>query len=363
VLTREETLARILGTAAALRFATCVAGVPILVLLAYFSGDKYPDLIRFAVLAGVLNSLSCFAVLDYYFQSQLEARRSAIARVLAIGIVGSAEIVLLLADAGTNAFLWTLSFEQPLFGIMYYVVHRWTDGLPLREWQVDVRYGISLFSRSMKLSASAISSAVAFRIPVLLLARFATAGVVGLWGVAAQPVELWFVLANALAATLFPRMVRAREQGRHAYHRFLQGGFAALTACGTVLALGLILVAPLLLVRLYGSEFEGARVAMQIYALILPFVFFRAFMSKWLVLEEHYWLSVGSQFLGALCSVAIGFLVIRSYPFASSAAATTVAAAIASSVVALAISGSGRQLLWQLTRRSAADQTVEMQHP
>ena len=52
---------------------------------------------------------------------------------------------------------------------------------------------------------------------------------------------------------------------------------------------------------------------MQIYALALPFIFFRAFMSKWLVLQEHYWLSVGSQGLGAVTAVVGGYLLIRHY--------------------------------------------------
>lgn len=356
VLTKEQTLDRILGTAAALRFVTCLIGIPLLAALAYFSGhDKYPELVWFAVLAGVLNTLSCFAVLDYYFQSQLEAKRSAIARTCAIAVIAVLQGTLLLSGADSNIFLLGLCLEQPLFGIMYYLVHRLTGGLPLGRWRLDITYGLSLLSRSIKLNVSAVFSAVSFRIPSLILAHVAVASTVGLWGAASEPVELWFVLSNALAATLFPRLVASRQQGRAGFERFLRAGFGGLTLCGVALAALLVAGAPVIIGTIYGSEFEGAVRAMQIYALALPFVFFRAFMSKWLVLQEHYWLSVASQALGAATAVVGGYLLINHLESAASAAVTTVTATIASSIVALGLSRAGRQLLWSLVRKTPPD--------
>jgi O-antigen/teichoic acid export membrane protein len=360
VLTKEQTLDRILGTAAALRFLTCLLGIPVLALLAWLSvRETYPQLVWFAVLAGVLNMLSCFAVLDYYFQSQLEAKRSAIARTAAVAVIAVVQGSLLLSGATGNVFLWGLCLEQPLFGIAYYVVHRVTGGLPVSRWHLDLTYGISLLSRSIRLNVAAIFSAVSFRIPALLLAHFAIAATVGLWGAASEPVELWFVLSNALAATLFPRLVASRTGGVRRFQNFLKAGFGGLTACGAAIAALLIIGAPLIISKVYGVKFDDAVPAMQIYALALPFIFFRAFMSKWLVLQEHYWLSVGSQGLGAAVSVVGGYLLIHSHPSASSAALTTLMSSIAASVVALALSKAGRQLLWSLVSRTPAPATSD----
>jgi O-antigen/teichoic acid export membrane protein len=353
VLVQEQTLPRILGTGAALRFVTCLIGIPVLAALAYFSGQQYQDLVQFAVIAGVLNSLSCLAVLDYYFQSQLEARRSVIARVLATGVIASIEITLLLMHAHVHAFLWTLCIEQPLFGIMYYVVHRMTDGLPFRRWRVDLRYAAHLFSRSLRLNVSAIASGVSFRIPAIILARNAPPATVGIWGVASDPVELFLVLPNAMASTIFPRMVASRQEGDAEYNRFLKRGYALFSLCGLAIALGLVVLASLVVAVLYGPAFAGAVPALRLYAFILPFVFFRAFMSKWLVLEEHYWLSVGSQVLGAVTAVVAGQLLISWLESAPSAALTTLLACVASSILALGLSRSGRQLLWMLARKAA----------
>ncbi len=356
VLTKEQTLDRILGTAAALRFLTCLIGIPVLAALAHFSSHGSSVLVGFAVAAGVLNTLSCFAVLDYYFQSQLEAKRSAIARTSAIAVIAVVQGTLLLSGATGTVFLWGLCLEQPLFGIAYYVVHRVTGGLPVSRWHLDLTYGISLFSRSIRLNVAAMFSAVSFRIPAILLARFAVAAAtVGLWGAASEPVELWFVLSNALAATLFPRLVGARTGGPRRFQQFLKAGFGGITLCGLAIAAVLAIGAPVIIGTIYGSAYDDAVSAMQIYALALPFIFFRAFMSKWLVLQEHYWLSVGSQGLGAAVAVALGYLLIHSHPSATSAALTTLCATVASSIVALALSGPGRQLLWSLVRRTPLD--------
>jgi O-antigen/teichoic acid export membrane protein len=360
VLTKENSLDRIFGTAAGLRFLTCLAGIPVLALLAYFSGHQYEDLVLFAVIAGVLNTVSCLAVLDYYFQSQLEAKRSAIARTAGIAVIAVVQGTLLLSGATGNVFLWGLCLEQPLFGIMYYVVHRATGGLRLSQWHLDIAYGVSLFSRSIRLNLAAMFSAVSFRVPAILLSRFAIAATVGLWGAASEPVELWFVLSNALAATLFPRLVASRTGGPRRFARFLRAGFGGLTACGLAIATVLVVGAPVIVTSVYGSQYEGAVRAMQIYALALPLIFFRAFMSKWLVLQEHYWLSVGSQGLGAVTAVFGGWYLIHHDPSASSAALTTVLATVASSLVALVLSRSGRQLLWSLVRGTYPDLAPEV---
>jgi len=353
VLTHEQTLDRILGTAAALRFLTCLLGIPVLAALAYFSGHNYPGVVAFAILAGVLNTLSCFAVLDYYFQSQLEAKRSAIARTSAIAVIAVLQGTLLLSGATGNAFLWGLCLEQPLFGIAYYVVHRVTGGLPVSRWHIDLTYGVSMLSRSVRLNVAAMFSAVSFRIPAIILASVAVRATVGLWGAASEPVELWFVLSNALAATLFPRLVASRQGGRRRFEHFLRAGFGGLSLCGLAIAAVLVIGAPIIVSLVYGPAYDDAVRAMQIYALALPFIFFRAFMSKWLVLEEHYWLSVGSQGLGAATAVVGGWVLIHHFQSASSAAVTTLVATVASSFVALALSRSGRQLLWSLVRRTA----------
>ena len=352
VLTKEQSLDRILGTAAALRFITCLLGIPVLAALAYFSGHNYPGVVAFAVIAGVLNTVSCFAVLDYYFQSQLEAKKSAIARTSAIAVIAVVQGALLLSGATGNVFLWGLCLEQPLFGIAYHVVHRLTGGLPVGRWHIDIAYGVSMFSRSIRLNVAAMFSAVSFRIPAILLAAVAAKATVGLWGAASEPVELWFVLSNALAATLFPRLVSARSGGRRRFEQFQRAGFGGLTLCGAAIAAVLVIGAPVIISKVYGSAYDDAVHAMQIYALALPFIFFRAFMSKWLVLEERYWLSVGSQGLGAATAVVGGLILINHFESASSAAMTTLAATVASSVVALTLTGAGRQLLWSLVRRT-----------
>ncbi len=352
VLTKEQTLDRILGTAAALRFLTCLIGIPVLAALAHFSGRDYPGLVWFAVLAGVLNTLSCFAVLDYYFQSQLEAKRSAIARTSAIAVIALVQGSLLLSGATGNAY--PVGALPRAAAVRHRLLrrapgHRRTPIQPLAP-----RPGLRHLA-AQPIDPPERGRHVQRRVvphPRPPAGRVRGAATVGLWGAASEPVELWFVLSNALAATLFPRLVSSRTGGPRRFQRFLKAGFGGLTACGLAVAAVLVIAAPLIIGKVYGSEFDDAVPAMQIYALALPFIFFRAFMSKWLVLQEHYWLSVGSQGLGAAVAVVGGYLLIHSHPSASSAALTTLAATVASSVVALAMSRSGRQLLWSLVRRT-----------
>lgn len=345
IVAEVRPLETILGTAAGLRLVFCILGIPLLVGLAVAAGDGYPQLVTFAALAGVLNAVTSLAVLDYYFQSALRARMSVIARTSALAIISVTQILLILADAGLTPFLVTLVLQQPLFGIFYYVIHRFDGGAPLRRWTFERRYARSLFSRSGRLTAANIADAISLRSPVILLAQFGTPTQVGILGAATRPIDMVTVLSNAAGATLLPRFVRTHQESARAFERLLRTATAVFTGGGVLLAAAFIASAPLLVKLLYGDEFEDAARVMQLYAPALVSLYFRGVMSKWLITEERFNLSLYSQGLSAVVALVGSFGVLRTTATADVAALVLVGQAFAATFVALATTRAGRAYL------------------
>jgi PST family polysaccharide transporter len=363
IVAREAALETILGTASLLRVLSCLAGAPILVGLALAAGDGYPYLVPFAVLAGALNALSSLTVLDYYFQSQLRSRLSVVSRTAALAIISAAQLSLIALDAGVAPFLATLAVQQPLFGLIYYLMFRLDGGPSLRRWSFERRYAASLFRRSIRLTGANILYAVSMRSPVLLLAQFGTPASVGILSVATRPIDMLTVLPNAVGATLLPRFVRTQQRSAEAFDRLLRVASGAFAAAGLGLAVLVAAGAPFLVELFYGPEYEEAARVMQVYAPILLFIFFRGVISKWIITEERFNLSVFSQALSAATAIGAGLAILSMRPTAAATAAVLVLQAVADSVVALLVTRAGRAYLANVVLGRRRPPDAHQRHP
>ncbi|MCC5954170.1 MAG: oligosaccharide flippase family protein [Acidimicrobiia bacterium] len=345
IVAEEAPLTTILGTSAALRLVFCLLGIPVIGVLALFSENEFPGLTAFALLAGALNALSSLAVIDYYFQSQLQARLAVIARTAALLIVSGSQILFIVIDAPVWAFLLTLAVKQPLFGILYYLMFRLTKGPSILRWRVDLEYGRSLFRRSFRLLISNTLIGISTRVPIIFLASLGTATSVGLLTAAIRPIQMLTVLPTALASTLLPRFVRTHRDSPSGYEKVLRVSALGFTVLSLLFAAVFFFGAPLIVDVFYGPEFADAVWVMQIASAMLIFIFLRAILTNWYVTEEAYTWSVGSYLLGAITAFAGGWILISNTPTAPMTAAVLVAQGIAGSLLALVVTSRGRGYL------------------
>jgi PST family polysaccharide transporter len=345
----------VLGTAAAIRVVACLVAVPVLGVLAWASGDDYPDLIRFALLAGVLNAATSMSVIDYYYQAHLQARVPALARMGVLTLLGAAQLALVLSDAPPEAFLLALCLQQPLFGVAYALHYRIRARVSLRTWRVEREYLGVLFHRSMRMVTSNVMESVALRLPVIVLAQAGTPTSVSLLAAAMRPVDMFRVLPNAASASILPRMVRTFHQDRAAFDGFLRRMTLLFLAAGGLMSLGFAVAGPFLAEALFGPEFDGAGRVMQIYGLVLVFVSARVVFTKWVVVVDQLNLNVLVQACGAVVSVVLSVVLVGGRPTAVVTATVLVMQAASTNLVAPLLHPAGRAYLktifWPPARR------------
>ena len=321
--------ASILGTAAVMRFGGAVAGAVLATLAALAIGG--PDGGRRAALVALIsvgtlfNALDC---IDFYYQARLQAKYTALARMVSLAAGACIRVLLIVARAPLWAFAAAVAVDSALRGTTLSLVYR-RNGGRIRAWVFQRPRARALFAESWPLMLSAAAASVYLKIDQIMLGLMRDERAVGIYAAAARMSEIWYFIPAAIAASLLPAIVLMRSQDLPRYRRRVQRSFNLLLALGITVAVAVALVAQPAVRLLYGEEYAGAGRILLIHVFACPAVFVGNVLSKWLLAEGKTWFSLTRHGLGAVTNVVLNLLLIPRFGGMGAAIATVVAYTVA----------------------------------
>jgi O-antigen/teichoic acid export membrane protein len=152
---------------------------------------------------------------------------------------------------------------------------------------------------------------------------------VGIYTAATRFTEIWFFLPVALAGSVLPSILRARERGAEAYAARLQGYFDLSAGLGFGIAIATTLAAPGLIRLAYGPAFAEAAPVLALHIWSTVFVFLGVARSQFLVNESFTRFYFAATAAGAVLNVALNFALIPRLGAWGAALATLAAQAVA----------------------------------
>lgn len=313
----------ILGSALVLKLAAGLATLG-LTLVAIFLVRPQDPLARWLV--GILAASTVFKALDaidLWFQSQVQSRYTVWARNSAFGVVALTKIVLILTQAPLIAFAWVMLGEMILGSLGLALAYR-LAGHSVKEWQFNWQRASRLLRESWPLIFSGLMIMLYMRIDQIMLGQMVGDKAVGIFAAAVRVSEIWYFIPIIFASSVFPAIVRSKEQGEEVYRRRLQHFFDinALLAYG--LSIPFSLLSPVIISMLYGKSFAAAAPIFAIHIWTCLFVFTGVARGQYLVTESLLKFSLFATFLGALVNIGLNLFLIPRYQGLGSAIATLV---------------------------------------
>jgi O-antigen/teichoic acid export membrane protein len=121
-----------------------------------------------------------------------------------------------------------------------------------------------------------------------------------------------------------------RESDEASFTHRLQQLFDILAVFGMAIAILVTLLAPWLIPWIFGVDYAGSAAILVIHTWASVFIFMRAALSKWILIENALYFSLLTQGLGAFANIVLNYFLIPSYGGEGAAWATLVSYAIAS---------------------------------
>lgn len=319
----------ILGTAFVLRLIGAAATIAILALLVYTVRLPDPRARWLILVFAVGYMFRPLYVINSFYESRVEGKFPVIAASLASATLVGLTALLIAQAATLGWFVAARAALVALAGILIVVILTIHKPQTLR-WRFNRDLAVRMLRRSWPLLASALTATIYLKIDQVMLGGMSGSEDVGIYAAASQLSEVWYFLPLLLMSSLFPSLITLSQRDNAAYQERLSSIFGSMVWFGVAVAVGVTLLAGLLVRVFFGEGFESSVGVLRIHVWALPFIFMRAALSKWIIIEKVYIVSFMTHGAGAVTNVALNLLLIPQYGPAGAAVATVVSYAVAS---------------------------------
>jgi O-antigen/teichoic acid export membrane protein len=338
----------ILGSVSGLTIGAAVLATLLTAIWVWTSPPIDPRITWLLVAAVASGIVKRFDFLEAWFVVHDSVRPFAIARITVSVFFLLLRFILVLAGANLEAFIWAFVAESAFSGIRALAAYRITSHHSVK-WSFDWSISYNLLRRSWPTLVSGLTQFIYLKVDVLFLTWWQSPSAAGIYSAAARLSEIWYFVPNMLMSAAFPPLLRLRKHDAAAYLRRLQDILDILAAAGMTVALCISLSAWIIIPGLYGDEFAGAVPILMIHVWAGVFVFMRAVLSKWLIAEELYILSLVTHGAGAIINVAANWFLIPRFGGVGAAIATLVSYATAG-YLSLLLDHRTRPMFWMMTK-------------
>ena len=285
---------------------------------------------------------------DLWLQAHLRAKFSVSAQTAALAAGAALRIFLITSGASLTAFAWAMVIEGVLAAVGIQLLAR-RSGLNF-SWLAARRTTMRrLLAEAWPLMFAGLAVVIYMKIDEVMLRFLVGPAAVGIYSAASRLTEIWYFIPLALASSLLPALLRARERGEADYQARLQQYYDLNAMVAYALSVPVALAAPWIVRAAYGEAFVAAGPIAAVHIWSSIFVFIGVARGQWLVNEGLQLFYLGATLVGAGVNIGLNFYAIPRWGGLGAAGATVISQALASWLSSFCLAGT-RGTGWMQTR-------------
>jgi len=216
------------------------------------------------MLIGSATVFQAFNVIDIYFQSKVLSKYVVFAQAISMVVVNGVKVALILNKASLVWFAGVVGVEALLIsvGLVGYYLK---SGVKLKEWTVDRGVASELLRDSWPLIIGSISATIYMKIDIIIIQLLLGERDTGYYTAAARLSELFLFITMIITKSIAPKITEAKQRNYQEYLNLIQSVYNILVKIAVTLSIGLYVIAPQLIILLFGSEFTHTIPIFQIY--------------------------------------------------------------------------------------------------
>jgi PST family polysaccharide transporter len=333
VLVREIVRSRasrneLLGSAFALKFVGGMVALAAVVCCAVILRPSDPVALALVAIIGTSLVAQSIDVIDMWFQSQLQSRRSVVARNTALLITAALKIWLMLAGAGVTAFALAALGELVLGGLGLLLAYR-LSGESILAWRWTWGRSKELLLPSFPLIFAGLAVSLYMRIDQVMISSILGDFELGAYSAAIRLTEAAYFIPSIVSSSAFPAIISLRASNPERFKYRMQWLFDVMVVLALAIAFPLSIFADSVVHLLYGDAYATAASVLRVHAWSTLFVFLGVTSSSWLLAENLTAVSFYRTAIGAVANIALNIVLIPTFGVVGAAWATLLSMAIA----------------------------------
>ena len=321
----------VIGTTLGLRAVSSVMSSIAIIMISCFIDAGEPVTIAVVALASIGIIFQIVETFNYWFQSRLQSKVTAMAALCAYAIASAYKVVLLLMGKGVFLFALVTSLDYLCLGIILFIQYRKYNGGKL---SFSLQYGRELFGRSKHFILSSLMVAIFGQTDKLMLKHMYGEAETGYYAIAVSLCGMWCFVLRAIIDSVQPSIMQAAKMNNKEMFRKRNIQLYAIVFYVSVfVSLCFTVLARVVINTLYGAEFLPAIAPLRIVTWYTAFSYLGSARNAWVVSLERQKYLFRIYGASALTNVALNFLLIPAMGASGAAIASLVAQVFTTLVV------------------------------
>ncbi len=330
IIRHPENKDTLLGTAFRMRLLAALALLPVLYLVWNMMaqvGDPGEKPFRHVFIVGLSTLLQSVNIIDGYFQSKVQGKVIMCVQVSANVLSACFKLSLIVLGCSLEWFVWALLLDAFLLSAGYVVAYQWS-GERFGRWKYDGAVASFLLKHSWPLIFSAILITVYMKIDQLMIEHYLGVEALGVYTQVVSLSESWYFIPIAIASSVFPVLVSARNSDPDRYWKRLQNLYDLMVVLSVGLALVTTFCSTFIFHVLFAPSFWGGAPVLSVHIWAGVFVFLGTASGQYLVAEGYTGLSMLRTAVGAIVNIVLNVIWIPKWGIMGAAYATLIAYAV-----------------------------------
>lgn len=302
----------ILTTAFFLKLSSSITAIILAYICAFvlLNNNYQKEIIVLVIVASLI--FHPFELTDGLFQSELNIRPVALARVCAFIVSAVTKIILILLSAKLIFFALAIVFESILvaIGLMIILYNNFPNFLRLRFRR---RIAAGMIAVAWPVLLSSICVAITMQIDKIMLGYMYSSYEVGIYSAANQLSNFWNIIPVILGATLIPIITRVFGKNKVDYYQKLQRIYFLLTCLSLSTAILVTFTSDQLINSIFGKDYFVAGKILAIHIWSGIFIFNVSIRSRVLLIESKHNFIAIFAFLTLISNLILNWLLIPAY--------------------------------------------------
>ena len=323
LIDRPEEDGKILGTSIALRLISSLLSAITIVGISAVVDRNEPVTILVVALSSLGVIFHVFEVFNFWFQSHLQSKITAIASLCAHTITALYKVFLLVTQKSVAYFAIATSVDYICVAIFLYICYRKYNG---KKLCFSIYEGKRLLSKSWHFILPSLMVAIYGQTDKMMLKHIVGEAEIGYYSIAVSICSVWCFVLSAIIDSLYPSIMQATNEGNEKqFERLNKVLYAIVFYISIIVSVVFVVFAELLIGVVYGEAYLPAVMPLRVITWYTSFSYLGVARDAWIVGKNKQKYLIYIYIFAAIANVGLNIVLIPLWGAVGAAVASLIA--------------------------------------
>lgn len=297
----------IIGTTLGLRTLSSFLSALSIIGISFVVDAGEPTTIWVVALCSVGVIFQVFDTFNYWFQSKLQSKTTAIVTLIAYVITALYKVILLIYKKPVTYFAFSTSMDYICVAILLLICYKKYNGGRL-SFSKD--YGKALLKKSIHFILPGLMVAIYGQTDKIMLKHMISDSEIGYYSTAVSLCSTWCFVLSAIIDSLYPPIMESFKVNKEEFDRKNKILYAIIFYLSIFVSVLFTVFASIIIKLLYGVDYMGAISPLRVITWYTAFSYLGAARNAWIVCMDKQKYLKYLYLASALVNVGLNFLFI-----------------------------------------------------